>query len=571
MPGEDGGFGMISGLHVIVGPPGTGKTTRVKRLVERDLGEYGHDKLLLCSLTKAAAAELAGRNLPVPERMVGTLHAHGYRTIGTQPIAEERLPEWNDWCRKRWELTKGKPGMDDPGYERRLRLSAAAEIAEDYNLLRHTMTPRDRWPSKVKTFAEQWEKWKKERGYVDYTDMIELALYEGSVAPGDPAVIYVDEAQDLSKLEQALIALWGQRAERVYMVGDGDQALFCWRGADPSIFNDVTLPSERRQVLSWSHRVPHAVHALATRWIARNPGRLPAEYRPRPVMSQDGRSCVCDGCRAPMREGVVRRHAASYDNPEPLLPMIHQTISEGRTVMVLASCAYMLANTIGALKKAGIPYHNPYQSDRNDWNPLTGGRGVSTAQRALAYLRPMSSVYGDDAGNWTPQDVKLWTELIKSDGVLRHGVKELIKRKGGMEMLSDRELLEWFTPDAFYDVMALMVEDDAPKALGWLKQHALAARMKPLEFPIQIARVYGASALAQEPSVVVGTIHSVKGGEADVVVLYPDMSPAGMEEWDNGGEGRAGVRRQMYVAFTRARQELVLCAPGSRRALEISA
>jgi hypothetical protein len=41
--------------------------------------------------------------------------------------------------------------------------------------------------------------------------------------------------------------------------------------------------------------------------------------------------------------------------------------------------------------------------------------------------------------------------------------------------------------------------------------------------------------------VIVGTIHSVKGGEADVVFLFPDLSPAGDAAYQKHGPQRDSV------------------------------
>jgi superfamily I DNA/RNA helicase len=69
--------------------------------------------------------------------------------------------------------------------------------------------------------------------------------------------------------------------------------------------------------------------------------------------------------------------------------------------------------------------------------------------------------------------------------------------------------------------------------------------------------------------VIVGTIHSVKGGQADVVYLFPDLSPAGDGQYRRGGSQRDSVIRQFYVGATRARETLCLCSPESGAAIPI--
>ena len=69
----------------------------------------------------------------------------------------------------------------------------------------------------------------------------------------------------------------------------------------------------------------------------------------------------------------------------------------------------------------------------------------------------------------------------------------------------------------------------------------------------------GPAALEETPKVIVGTIHSVKGGEADAVFLFPDLSQAGDAAYQRVGPARDAVIRLFYVGVTRARQALYLC------------
>ena len=114
--------------------------------------------------------------------------------------------------------------------------------------------------------------------------------------------MFVDEAQDLDLLEMSLIRKWGTQTESLYIVGDPDQAIFTWRGADPTAFTAAEIPQENRQVLAQSYRVPVAVHAQAVRWISRVQGREPVEYRPRD------------------HEGEVRSLDATWKHPGPAAP-----------------------------------------------------------------------------------------------------------------------------------------------------------------------------------------------------------------------------------------------------------
>jgi len=70
---------------------------------------------------------------------------------------------------------------------------------------------------------------------------------------------------------------------------------------------------------------------------------------------------------------------------------------------------------------------------------------------------------------------------------------------------------------------------------------------------------HGAAALIEDPAVIVGTIHSVKGGQADVVYLFPDLSRAGRAQYDIPGPSRDSVIRLFYVGATRARDTLYIC------------
>jgi superfamily I DNA/RNA helicase len=81
----------------------------------------------------------------------------------------------------------------------------------------------------------------------------------------------------------------------------------------------------------------------------------------------------------------------------------------------------------------------------------------------------------------------------------------------------------------------------------------------------------GVELLQKPPQVIVGTIHSVKGGEADVVILFPDVSPQAFREYHSlEKDRRDAVLRMFYVGVTRAREELYLASPYRQEHIALS-
>ena len=77
-------------VFVTVGPPGTGKTTWMADRAREAAARHGARSVLITSLTRAAAAEIGGRGLPIPRDRIGTLHSHAYRALGFPKIAETK-------------------------------------------------------------------------------------------------------------------------------------------------------------------------------------------------------------------------------------------------------------------------------------------------------------------------------------------------------------------------------------------------------------------------------------------------------------------------------------------------
>ena len=517
----------------VIGPPGCGKTTWLGRQVKRAVDDG--KGVLVASLTRAAASEAAGRNLPIPARHVGTLHSHCYQSLGRPSLTVDKknVEDWNsrypEWTLSSSDDRIDGDNLDDAGS------SPGDKLMATYQVLRARMATV--YPIEIDRLATAWNAWKAEAGLMDFTDLIEQSLDTVPTAPGNPSVIFLDEAQDMDLLEMSLARKWGEAAGYLVVVGDPDQNLYQWRGSDPEAFTEPAVPDDQMRVLSQSYRIPQAVHTAAVRWIEQTPGRTPVEYYPRDV------------------EGEVRTLSAPWPHAELILNDMQKYLAEGKSVMVLASCAYMLRPMLGRLRKEGIPYHNPYRRNKGAWNPLQSSRRrITPKDLVLAFLR-MS-----EEGIWTAEDMKKWLAATRIGGVLQGS-------RGTLDSLTDEG-----PAGVNWDHLHNLLTDPAIDAglsgdLDWLRENLLGARQKGAAFAIRVAEAHGAETLTRTPQIIAGTIHSVKGGEADVVYLFPDLSYAGMTEWL--GNGKAAVRRLFYVGMTRSRESLILCQRASSRSVAL--
>jgi superfamily I DNA/RNA helicase len=69
--------------------------------------------------------------------------------------------------------------------------------------------------------------------------------------------------------------------------------------------------------------------------------------------------------------------------------------------------------------------------------------------------------------------------------------------------------------------------------------------------------------ITAEPNVFINTIHGVKGGEADHVIIVSDMSKRTFMEMQKDPESE---HRVSYVALTRAKKRITIVMPNSRYA-----
>ena len=131
--------------------------------------------------------------------------------------------------------------------------------------------------------AEELKRYKKEKGLKDFNDLIEDFIDKDS--QHSFKVLFIDEAQDLSLIQWEMVRKIWDKAEKTYIAGDDDQAIFKWAGADVDHFIALKEEVDDIKTLDQSYRIPGGpIHELSQKIIRKVQNRFDKEYRPREEM-----------------------------------------------------------------------------------------------------------------------------------------------------------------------------------------------------------------------------------------------------------------------------------------------
>lgn len=518
----------------VVGVPGAGKTHQVADyLLDRAASGYAWEEMLPISFSRAAA-KASRRRLAAfgaPDSALQdyrTIHSRCYRLLELgrgDTLTEAQTREFIEDMRlehslgDRAERLDADEGLGNLRFGRRL---GDLHLLADH-LWRNTMGripardllavfPDDgsvTWSS-LMSFIEAFEAFRRSKGVMDFTDMLEEVLRR-ELRP-DVRVLVADEAQDLTDLQIAVLRMWrrGGRIRETVILGDDDQAVFTWAGANSSWFVDGIRADEVVK-LERSHRVPSEIFGWADRVIRKNFRRIPKALR----------SVHAGG------EAVVAH------NPERAVELAH-AMSRGDDVYLLARSRRLLDEVFrGALEDRGVPYgYMGRFAGKSVWQTR-----LPLAVRSLRVLRAGGAV--------TPAELDGVLKYVPARGVLPWGAKKRVSE------LARREEQPLLTADAMRrDGLA----EVADALLSREPRELLTLRVSEgrLDTVLRAARLNGESVLGQEPQFALGTKHASKGLEAGTVVVLETEDTAGNEPRTEA------ERRVVYVARTRAARNLVV-------------
>ncbi len=281
-------------IRKILGPPGTGKTTRLIKYVKTFV-KLGTpiDKIGYFAFTTKAANEAVDRMLDAYPNLqkknlkhFRTLHSLAFTQLGMKKAQVMQDEHYEDIGRKLGiEVTvysngEEKTGFVDSDSEYFNIINAAriknVSIEEEYNT---DMYSEDIDKHQLKILKEEVDNYKQAYGLVDFTDMIERFNVAELCPKYD--VIFVDEAQDLSPIQWKMYDILKKNSKHIILAGDDDQAIYGWAGADVKRFQDEPA---KDIILPQSYRVPQQVQHVADQILRRIPDdrRIKKQWAPRP-------------------------------------------------------------------------------------------------------------------------------------------------------------------------------------------------------------------------------------------------------------------------------------------------
>ena len=563
-------------IRVVAGP-GSGKTTclkrRIQRLVQKD--EIDPKTMFAGTFTRAIAKELK-ESLGTDVR-VSTLHSLAYELLREYPAARQGM-------RLRFLL---KYEEDALLYDIEDVAAAIGDLHKRRDALRLLQASRSqRTVYENAAFAGAIRRWlQRHRGMLigEVVYLCVTGLESNDIPPGMFDHVVIDEYQDLTVAEQELVRLIWSGTGALTVMGDDDQSIYAFRFNHPQGIADFAKywPRCEKLTLSDNRRCGERILKTANLMMAEAGSNKP------PMTWKSART----GELKPVHWETLD------DEIDGLADYVRARGKESFLILVPRRfIGYRLANAIGEGAKTAfseqILEHPIAQesfatasllADSEDLvacRAYLGFRGTKRAhaprRNATAYASLPTSIQGHE----------LLRQIASGNiNVFGHGQSHIRQRAKKAVQLIDRSLEAADIVELLFDD-ALATEEDEDEKRNWLIEDLrelreaahellraqalpnLAAVMSILRYRIA-TRAPLRTSDDQEPRVKIMTLHSAKGLEAENVVVA-GIADQFMPGKDTDPDVVAEQRRLLYVAVTRARDSLIISWPRRIQTVDVN-
>jgi DNA helicase-2/ATP-dependent DNA helicase PcrA len=489
------------GPLLIVAGPGTGKTRTLTHRIAYLCAELGvfPERCLAITFTRRAAAELQERldallGDVAEDITVGTFHAVGLTILKENGKAAGLGANWRIADERERDEAREQAGDDDLAYAKLLRQQDLVDLDDLINL--PVALLRDE-PALVEKYRRQWQ-W-----------------------------IFVDEYQDVDENQYDLLRLLSPADGNLCAIGDPDQAIYSFRGADVKYFLrfnedfvDARLVRLTRNYRSSAPILAAAVQAIAPSSLVNGRRLDPARLDPEsPLVGLYPAASAADEADFVVRtidDLVGGLSHGSLDSGR----VDSRSIAAGNLsfsdIAVLYRTDAQSGAIVEALSRAGVPVQ------KRSHNRLRDRAGVQVIARELRHA--------DGLGGSLPARVKLTAQVLAQ----RYAAPTL-----DGEHLAPEDV--WAAADLLLP-LAHRIGDDLPR---FLQEIATGAEVDALDPRAEAVNLL--------------TLHAAKGLEFPVVFLVgceDGLLPLRWPGSTAGDDETAEERRLFFVGLTRAQDRL---------------
>ncbi len=394
--------------------------------------------------------------------------------------------------------------------------------------------------------------------------------------------ILVDEFQDTNKLQYDIIRILADKHKNIFIVGDEDQSIYSWRGANiGNIFQfSKDFPKVKVFKLEQNYRSTKNILDKANKLIKNNSRRLDKKLY---TNNEQGQEVVYYSARDEQDEAdyVVRhilmeRNKGVDLNKIAILLRLNALTRPFEEKLLAYNIPHKIFNGVKFYERAEIKSTLAYliaivnPHDMTSFSRLINFPKRGIGDTSIEHLKQLATMrkcsMKDIIYNCENEDMKgaLRNKLQPLKSLLQ-GIDEQAKNGGLYDLISyvvdEAKILESFNQkdeselDRYINVTSLM------KSIKEYEEANTDATLN--DYLESVTLISDIDTESSKDGVIIATVHSAKGLEFDTVFisgLEEKVFPVYKAELDEQEE----ERRLMYVAITRAQKTLFLTSSQSR-------